>query len=897
MRMLLVDTGVALPAHPLRVESPESEPDLTGGAAAPLLACDSAHPALTAETEIDVQVQEVEDDELCHVCGGGDDEPNNEILLCDGEECKRAYHMQCLDRCVAVLQRSVQHGHSMERLTAPLPAGKWFCPACDPWGKAAQPAVAQWTPADEHRMEFKEGMNLLALDKHGLWAKAVVLETEITPQDDNDGDGSLAMKMSSRVKVHFKGFSCKCDEYINVGKGRLRPVEVGMPEEDEELYIIDQVHEVRRSKGRNEYLTSWVGYEELTWEPARNFCGSEAKKKLREFTQRQNGQSSASPRNSPGVYGPRGEVELMACNTNSATSSNESRTTEPATQNPVDEGLNGDGHEQGDDGASNTRKAPPLEYPNPVMLPKVQPLPPSGTWVFLKSNHPVADRALDYVPLTGVDGGMGEGGDVTDDEVSSDDGRSVDNVEPRSKGMVPLRLDSDASDADSTSEDPLDIEHRSIISEWPTSEASADGPAPLDEGALGNPPTLQSLFCRRCFTYDCSQHGVNQPLPAWRFRDTIPESGRGQDSEGNRSITCSCSLSRRFPMPSGDPRRMAESLVPFPEVRRTGNMKRALTALDLRIRKKRQIAKGAFRIFPTAACSHSGPCDSSNPACTCIHSANFCEVFCSCGPLCRNRWTGCKCRKECRTAVCPCWVANRECDPDICVCTASDARACGCEECMPVAEASEKINTTAALESIENPRQRDSLACLPCDPPDPIDEGRKEDDYDHFRPERTSVRIIESAPDGEDAHLSSDETSENPCRMTCRNMDVTLQRNEQLLLGPSGISGWGIFSQRAIKARELVSEYVGELISQEEAEHRGRVYDARACSYLFNLNQTQVTCPWLSALLTLFAAWLLLVSPFKNWLGARERHPPFPASICLQRARRGMIKMGNARPL
>ena len=102
-------------------------------------------------------------------------------------------------------------------------------------------------------MEFKEGMNLLALDKHGLWAKAVVLETEITPQDDNDGDGSLAMKMSSRVKVHFKGFSCKCDEYINVGKGRLRPVEVGMPEEDEELYIIDQVHEVSKPLSSGSY--------------------------------------------------------------------------------------------------------------------------------------------------------------------------------------------------------------------------------------------------------------------------------------------------------------------------------------------------------------------------------------------------------------------------------------------------------------------------------------------------------------------------------------------------------------------------------------------------------------------------------------------------------------------
>ena len=37
-------------------------------------------------------------------------------------------------------------------------------------------------------------------------------------------------------------------------------------------------------------------------------------------------------------------------------------------------------------------------------------------------------------------------------------------------------------------------------------------------------------------------------------------------------------------------------------------------------------------------CDHEGPCDTSTPGCVCVASLNFCEVFCACGPTCKNRY-------------------------------------------------------------------------------------------------------------------------------------------------------------------------------------------------------------------------------------------------------------------
>ena len=71
----------------------------------------------------------------------------------------------------------------------------------------------------------------------------------------------------------------------------------------------------------------------------------------------------------------------------------------------------------------------------------------------------------------------------------------------------------------------------------------------------------------------------------------------------------------------------------------------------------------------------------------------------------------------------------------------------------------------------------------------------------------------------------------------CQNDNIGMRRHCHLLLGQSTIedAGWGIYTKSALKKGDFVHEYVGEVISQEEAERRGRIYDKVNRSYLFNL--------------------------------------------------------------
>jgi len=58
----------------------------------------------------------------------------------------------------------------------------------------------------------------------------------------------------------------------------------------------------------------------------------------------------------------------------------------------------------------------------------------------------------------------------------------------------------------------------------------------------------------------------------------------------------------------------------------------------------------------------------------------------------------------------------------------------------------------------------------------------------------------------------------------CRNDSIGMRRKKHLLIAESGIkgAGWGLFTKVGLKKDEFIQEYVGELITQEEADRRGR---------------------------------------------------------------------------
>jgi len=104
------------------------------------------------ETQPAEEASEAADDDddlgggVCRGCGDADWVEGNELLLCDGEGCDAAFHLQCLPRPLA----------------AP-PVGDWYCPDCE----------VRWSAADELDMPLAAGL--------ALWAQASYLDQPNLP--------------------------------------------------------------------------------------------------------------------------------------------------------------------------------------------------------------------------------------------------------------------------------------------------------------------------------------------------------------------------------------------------------------------------------------------------------------------------------------------------------------------------------------------------------------------------------------------------------------------------------------------------------------------------------------------------------------------------------------------
>lgn len=255
------------------------------------------------------------------------------------------------------------------------------------------------------------------------------------------------------------------------------------------------------------------------------------------------------------------------------------------------------------------------------------------------------------------------------------------------------------------------------------------------------------------------------------------------------------------------------------------------------------------------ACSHSGSCGYGNKDCFCAKNKTFCDKYCCCDKDCRRKFFGCACKNgQCRTKACPCFAASRVCDPDLCV-------QCGAS-IPPIYQTS--INQSLDLidslpnfpELFKNPESLTSGIDLTMEGSEEgwkfFEEKGVGEDTEEIQYFETTKTAVTSSKDQKlrdkkrklenistDLQISSTNKNLSTFKFCC-NLPFSLRKPKKLFIKPSPIHGWGAFTLENIEKHEFVIEYKGEIISQDEADRRGFIYDKLNLSYLFNINSDLV---------------------------------------------------------
>ncbi|XP_022905254.1 histone-lysine N-methyltransferase SUV39H2-like isoform X2 [Onthophagus taurus] len=83
------------------------------------------------------------------------------------------------------------------------------------------------------------------------------------------------------------------------------------------------------------------------------------------------------------------------------------------------------------------------------------------------------------------------------------------------------------------------------------------------------------------------------------------------------------------------------------------------------------------------------------------------------------------------------------------------------------------------------------------------------------------------------------------CDSNCNNRVLQHGRHVPLAIFRTNTGcGWGVKTLKNITRGEFICEYVGEVISHDEAEKRGKIYDSRGRTYLFDLDYNSSDNPY-----------------------------------------------------